>query len=146
MSETQKLKPSDFYRDHRYTVDDFPYYNLMNLHLPIIRDFLGFIDYDTEIAGLEIRNHFMDCPDDRRGLWISSYWFNEKPFALTYRYGREGDDGGNEYITDEETFREFLNYLLTLWTNAELSIRFDAEEDSVIPMEIYGYDLSRFKK
>ena len=121
-----------------YTPEDYALWAAIQDHIPEVESYNISLANDTR---LEFRSHFYHNFDGRRILQLGSIWFDGRPVMITQNAGREGDDHRHRYITDMDTYRAMVGYLLTLQGIDDFSQGFiiDPEKDMPELTSFYGW-------
>lgn len=116
-------------------------------HLPEVENSLWGLEDKNTRAEVKI---VKDFDFDGRRFWaLKTIWFDSKPFMITQNAGREGDDHYKRFITDVETFKEFVQYVKQLSDTQEyyLDDVISPEKDFPELTAFYGNKLNgEFKK
>lgn len=134
------MKIKDILKLEKRKVDIYNFINRLNLFdiEHTISDYSNvYEEKNTRVQIFEVYNKMVDY---RRGIWIYSIYFDNKPIAIWFEAGREGDDSNKAYIIDKTNFIQAIKYLESL-NDIELN-EVDINENIKELDEIYGYDMS----
>lgn len=95
---------------------------------------------------VEIRYYAHYFFDERREWRLASVWFEDKPVMIIQNAGREGDDHARRYITDENAFKQMLDYIeFIIQEGEEDPIDVVSEDDDIEELDtFYGHTLASF--
>lgn len=88
---------------------------------------------------VDIAVHKDHCFDGRRCWYLAVVYYQNNPIVIVQRAGREGDDHANRFITDEEKYKEALNYFRSQMNEKSYNVC-DIDSDIEID-DFYGYNL-----
>lgn len=99
--------------------------------------------YEPKLKGLlDIYEHLSECEDGRRGRWICSFRWGDKPVMVTIASGRDGCEYEERYIIDRDLYREMLQGIMDIIGPSDEFER-DIFQPSHIIEEVYGRPLIR---
>ena len=102
-----------------------------------------FLCKDSKNVKITKKIHVDIYIDDRRGVEVSSFWFEGKAFALCCVAGREYEDAEHVSITDSETYIDAAKYLLTLSSCEETSVYATDEDEDIEELDyFYSYKIT----
>jgi len=117
---------------------------LIDPHLPEDFPTINHVDLSELDTPLSVREHSYLSIDSRRYISITSLWYEDNPFYLSLRGGREGKDETLGLLTDVNTSTQAYVWLNRFLYEKSISTRstVNPEVANTSPIEFYGYPIS----